>query len=193
MRIRGAIIHRGYAEENSMAGTPVWHIKGFNSVEELLAALGTAVTNAYWQEKIRKSCCERALKKKPSYRHCPTCGNTLKREIGKKEGIDYCWQFLSGTCDSIGTAWEEIEGAGWDFGCTAWTRLFREDCFVVVHSYGAELLWYCSRGEAATRSHAEEGGSNNTPYSSVLKAHCEVGLRKSFAEDATVHLYKEKR
>lgn len=194
MKVHAAMIHRGYVEGNTVAGTPVFHPDGFASVEEFLGALGKAIVDSYWSEAQhyrKKVCCDKAREEHPEFEHCPECGNTLKREIYKVDGIDYCHRFLAGTCDSIGgQAWEEIEEAGFDFGPSAFPNMMHADCIAHVHSYGAESLWYCSQGEAARRSHCDPGGDPNTPYGAVLRSHCDVGLRKGFTEGATVRTYK---
>jgi hypothetical protein len=194
MQVHAAMIHRDYVEENSVAGVPVFSTDGYDSVEEFLAALGAAIVAAYKADEdyyMKKVCCDRAREEHPDYKRCPECGNTLHRELDEDTGIGYCSEFLDGTCNSIGMKWERIEDEGFCFGPGAFEHMMRADCIALIHSFGAELLWYCSRGEAARLSHCDEGGNPNTPYGAVLKEHCDVGLRKGFEGDATVRLYKD--
>lgn len=93
MRVHAAMIHRGYVEDETLAGVPVFHTGGFASIESFLAALGSAISDAYWSD-MRKA-------------------------------------------------------------------------------------------------HCDAGGDPNTPYSAVLKSHCDVGLRKGYIKGATVRIYKD--
>jgi hypothetical protein len=187
MKIHSALIFSGYVESNTIACVPFHHHRGFDSVEELLAHLGTTIVNAYLEEDeyYTRPCCIKNREEHPEFKRCPECGKRLKTDLEDRKGIAYCDEFLFGNCDSLGSIWETVERSGWNFGYSSLGGLSQSNVVVEVHSYGAEVLWYCSRGQAAKLSHAEKGGKDGTPFSSVLKRH--INIRKDCEEIIAVY------
>jgi len=75
--------------------------------------------------------------------------------------------FLNGTCDSLGTFWQDIEAQDWIFGSKALKEVVQHTPIIEVFEYGTELLWYCSQDQAEKRM------TDKTAYSAVLKDHVE--------------------
>lgn len=169
-KIKAAMIHDGYVESNHIAGVPVHHEVGFGSVEEYLGHLGKTVLDAYLKGFARhrwSKCCREAQGKGDAY--CPKCGTHLKEpSLSEERGIDLMQNFLHGSCDSLGSIWEEVENAGWSFGPQAFEEMQNEEPVLHVFEYGAESLWYCAQGQV------EELMTDKTSYGQVLGDHVKL-------------------
>lgn len=173
MKIRALIVHAGHIEENQVSGVPLWHNRGFDSIQEAVEHLGKAVERAFWQEKYQPGCCVATHNENPGATYCLSCGRHLSDLDGPdlEEISEIMLKFLEGTCDSIGSAWEIIEEGGWTFGPAAWQPLMREDLVVLIHTYGEWLLAHGCQGGLQT------GEDEKQCESAILKDHIDVGFR----------------
>jgi len=173
-KIKAAIIHCGYAEDNKISGTPVYHSFGFDSAEELLANLGKTIldSTAKLQFELR-ACCIAIKQKHPEYNRCPFCGTHLKTpKFTKKENVQILNQFLHGTPDSL-EIWDALEEADWFFGSSVITELLEEPIIALVYECGAELLYHCQNGSATNNLSPET-------HEALLESHMEfLGSEKN--------------
>jgi hypothetical protein len=185
MRVQARILFDGYVEENTMAGMPIFHEQGFDSVEEALASFAGAIvaSDAEEQRYRQRQCCKDALATYPGYKCCPECGSPLKSQgLDTDEGCHLMYQISRGTTDSTARAYDHIVEAGWKYGAWALPEVLGADVIVTVHSYASDLLWFAHKGELCYPNREQSN------FRAELGEHCDVGLRKGLKDDG-VRLY----
>jgi hypothetical protein len=185
MKLKALIIFAGYVESNHVAGVPFWHERGFDSVEKAVEHLGKTIETAFWRDKYQPDgCCVGTRDENPSASYCLECGRRLEDNTGPDmEQITSVMQcFLEGTCDSIGSAWEDIESEDWTFGPGAWAHLLKEDVVVMIHTHGEHLLAHGSQQSL------QKPDEEKQAFGADLAEHIEIGFR---SEVRPLSVYKE--